>query len=121
MTTTSPEQHIATAIDHLSYMQIVALEMGTKQLALDFIDAQFDDPHPIKHNVGGRVTTAGLYQTVLHRELFYNLPKRDPRKARHVADELALSRDSSMREEASQLAEQLDKVAREQQVDGAEG
>ncbi len=105
--TTEPEQKLAEALDLLSDFQIVALFIGTVELAHYFIDQQIHDEHPIKHNVKARTNTAGLYQDMLHRELAYQLPERDPEKARRIADELSLYDDAAARQMAERMRERL--------------
>lgn len=105
----SPEQKISAALDLLSDTQIIALYLGTIELARYFIDVQLHDPHPVKHNVKARTTTAGLYQDLLDRELAHLLPDRDPPKAERIADELDLYDKSTARQMAGRIRERLNR------------
>lgn len=104
---TSPEQRLADALDLLADVQIVALYLGTMELAHYFIDTQHRDPHPIKHNVKAQTTAAGLYQDLLDRELVHHLPARDARKAERIAAELSLHDGVAAKRMAERIREQL--------------
>src|SRR5215470_16036650 len=80
---TSPiEQRFAKIVDLLDPIQIVALYLGLINLE-ELVRA---DLHPRKHNASGRASYLGDYHRILHRELVSGLAKRDPVKARRVAE-----------------------------------
>jgi hypothetical protein len=100
------EQQLTAAVDLLSSMQLVALYLGSVEL----VDDVLDDPHPRKHNVPGRANAAQVYQRVLSIELSYQLPDRDPAKAKRIADEMQLSNEPALRQLAHSIQERLAKA-----------
>jgi len=101
---TSPiEQRFAKIVDLLDPIQIVALYLGLINLE-ELVRA---DLHPRKHNASGRASYLGDYHRILHRELVSGLAKRDPVKARRVAEELLLHSEHSLRNLGLRLQDAL--------------
>jgi hypothetical protein len=97
------EDKTAQALDLLSPVQIVALYAGSLGLG----DRIRSHPHPRKTNAAARGASADAYQTVLHHELLYGLPRRDPGKAELVMRELRAAQTPELAAMARNISERL--------------
>jgi hypothetical protein len=97
------EIDLAKALDLLNATQIVALYLGLFNLRTQILA----DPHPRKNNAAGRAYTAETFRRLLANELQNGLAKRDPGKARDVAEEMLLHKDHTLHQMGFSLREVL--------------
>jgi hypothetical protein len=101
---TEVERKTAKALDLLTPSQITAWVGGSRGMG----DRIRNHPHPRKTNAAARGNNADTYEMVLQYELVHELTRRDPEKARKVAQEMRWSPDPELVTMAHILEEHLD-------------